>query len=905
MNALPPQIDPAIWPEVSRRFDEALDLPPADRDGWLATLAPAVAQAVRRLLAADASTQDPARPLSGLSGLAAEALSLRRAGEIVGPYRLESLLGEGGMAQVWRAQGLQVARGDTGHQGLSRSVALKLPRQGAGLAQRFARERDLLASLEHPHIARLYDAGVDGDQPWLAMECVAGEPLDQWARRQPLQERLRLYLQVLGAVAYAHQRLVVHCDLKPANLLVTAQGHLRLLDFGIAGLLGQPGSEVLAFSADSAAPEQLDGGAPGTAMDVHALGVLLFELLSGRRPYRLSRSPRAELAAQRRAWRWEPPGADAALNAITARAMAVDAAQRYASVEALRDDLLRWQRGEPVQALLLAGAGRGYRWRCWLRRNRRGVVAATGVLVALLAGLWLTLWQAQEARAQARRAEAVQRFLVGIFQAASPEQRRDGEPRVSELLERGSRRLAADLASEPPLRAALHLELARIHSALGASAQALAHARQAQALFAELDMGSSPEALDAAYVAMETLKEESLFPAAVQAAEQLQQQALHHHGPHNRWHLPVAEQLAWMANQQGDAKKAESLARAALRTRRPDDAPARLRLQSVLGTALLDQARFAEAATVFETIIADGARLPGYERSDRFVDRYNLARARTLQGQVAQAEDLLRALVPEQEALLGRGHDRVLKSRSLWAQNLAVLGRPLEAVALQRDTLAAAEQRPAFDESQLALQRLTLARLLRQAHRPAEGLPLAQAGLQFMERQQASPTWLRERARWIVGELHQALDQPAAALRHFDDAERHMRQLPGWADHPAWAELLLSRAVLLQQRSTPGDQARARADADAAFELLRRVQGEDSPGARLGAAVQAWVRGDAARLSAAWPEATPLRRAGLALWAAELLKDRPREAEALRERARDGWLAATGQPLPERLRTLP
>jgi hypothetical protein len=896
VNANAPRIAPALWPEVSRRFDEALDLPPGERAAWLRGLdgvEPPVLQALQRLLDADASTQDPGL---ALGELALQALSQRQAGQHIGPYRLECLLGEGGMAQVWRAQGLQ---------GLNRSVALKLPRPGAGLAERFARERDLLASLEHPHIARLYDAGVDGEQPWLALECVQGQALDRWAAGQPLAQRLRLYVQVLNAVAYAHQRLVVHCDLKPANLLVTAEGHLRLLDFGIAGLLGEPGGELLAFSADSAAPEQLEGAAPSTAMDVHALGVLLYELLAGRRPYRLARAPRAELAAERRAWRWQPTGADAALDAIAARAMAVDPARRYASVEALRDELLRWQRHEPVEALLQAGAGRAYRWRCWLHRHRGPVLAAGAVLLALVGGLLLALWQAQQAQAQARRAEAAQRFLVDLFRAASPEQRRDAEPRVSELLERGSRRLAQGLADEPQLRATLHLELARIHSALGASAEALGHARQAQALFSELDAGNRPEALDAAYIAMETLKEEGQYAQAVQAAEQLRQRAQQAHGPLNRWRLPLAEQLAWMANQQGDARRAEALVREALQTRQDGDALARLRLRSVLGSALLDQARLVEAAATFERVIAEGATLPQYERSDQFADRYNLARARYLQGQTALAERLLRALVPEHEALLGRAHDRVLKSRSLWAQALALLGRPLEAVAVQRDTLAAAEARPAFDESQLALQRLTLAKLLRQAHRSAEGLPLAEAGLAFMTGQQGAPTWLRERARWIVGELHQALDQRAAALRHFDEAEAQMRQLPGWSDHPLWAELLLSRALLLQRRAAAGDRARARVDADTAAALLRRVQGEGAAGARQAAAVQAWLAGDLARLRSAWPEATPLQRAGLKLWQAELLQGQPRETAALREQARAAWHDATGQALPLRLLTLP
>ncbi|MFY7914104.1 MAG: protein kinase domain-containing protein [Rubrivivax sp.] len=917
MTTHSPKIDPALWPEVSRRFDEALDLPPAARPAWLSGLVPAVAQAVQRLLEADASTQDPS---GSLGGWVAQALARFEAGQVVGPYRLEALLGEGGMAQVWRAQALS---------GLNRRIALKLPRPGDGLAQRFAQERDLLASLEHPHIARLYDAGMDGEQPWLAMECVQGQSVDVWAGGRTLAERLRLFLQVLAAVAYAHQRLVVHCDLKPANLLVTAEGHLRLLDFGIAGLLGQGAGEQLAFSADSAAPEQLDGAAPSTAMDVHALGVLLYELLCGERPYHLPRAPRAQLAAQRRAWVWQAPSrreggqaerGDAALDAIVARALHTDPAQRYPSCEALREDLLRWQRHEPVLAFLHSAqpaAQRCHRLRCWLRRNRLLALSGAAVAAALLAGLALALAQAHEASAQARRAEAAQRFLVDLFKAASPEQRLAGEPSVRELLARGSQRLANELQGEPELRAALHLDLARIHSQLGDNAQALAQAREARQLLALTGSGDSEAALDADYLVMEALKEESQFDEADTAAQALQARAQRLFGAQHRWRLPVVEQRAFMANQQGDAAKAESLVREALQhPASQHEALSRLRLLAVLGTALLDQARFAEAAAAFEAVVSGSARLPDYERTDQLTDRYNLARARYLQGQLAVAAALLEQTVAQGEQHLGRAHDRVLKARSLWAQVLSQQGKPLQAVALQRDSLAAAESRPAFDDSQLSLQRLTLAKLLRQAHRPEEGLSLARAGLKFLDAQQSAPTWLRERARWILGELLQAQGDVAGALAAFDTAERHMAQLSGRADHPSWAELLLSRALVLQRRGQPGDAARAQEDARVAEALLRRVQGPDSPGARLAQATRLWLAGDAtglAALQAAWPQATPLQRAGLQLWQAELLgaggpartPARLREAERLRAQAAEPWQAATGQALPERLLTLP
>ena len=390
------------------------------------------------------------------------------AGDVVGSYRLISELGRGGMGAVWLAE-------RTDGQ-LKRQVALKLPHLawGGALAERLTRERDILASLEHAHIARLYDAGVDREgRPYLAMEYVEGQPIDVYCRERalPLRERIDLLLQVAAAVAHAHARLVVHRDLKPGNILVTADGQVQLLDFGIAKLMEGDRTEKTfltelagrALTPDYASPEQIRGEPLGTASDVYSLGAVAYELLTGTRPYRLKRgtpaeleeaitsidAPRASEAAKEPALRRQLKGD---LDAILNKALKKDSGQRYATVEAFAEDLRRHLNQQPV----LAQPDRfGYRARKFVRRYRLQVAAGIVVALALLAGAGVALWQAQRARAQAARAEEVKRLVLSIFKDADTAGGGTRKTSAADLLEQARARLAAVPVSDPAVRAEL------------------------------------------------------------------------------------------------------------------------------------------------------------------------------------------------------------------------------------------------------------------------------------------------------------------------------------------------------------------------------------------------------------------------------------------------------------------
>src|SRR4051812_18981659 len=395
-----PKLIPAAessWPILDQLLDAALDLPEDQREAFLVNLPleqQADAARIRRLLGRTRSPLDSIPPVElGGEDPAAEP------GTAIGPYRLSRLLGEGGMGTVWLAE-----RTD----GLfRRQVALKLPRgtwQRVALSERLGREREILATLDHPHIARLYDAGLTGEgRPWLAMEHVEGRSLSAFAAEEHLgaRARVQLFLQVASAVAHAHGRLVVHRDLKPSNILVTREGQVRLLDFGIAKILetGAPSVDLTAahgraYTPAYASPEQIAGAPLGVGTDVYSMGVVLFELLTSALPYAPARDTRAAL--EEAVVSAEPPRPSQVvedralrkalrgdLDTILLKALKKKVEERYPSADAFAQDLSAWLAGRPVQA---QPDRLSYRLRKFVVRNTLLVGASASIVLALAAG---------------------------------------------------------------------------------------------------------------------------------------------------------------------------------------------------------------------------------------------------------------------------------------------------------------------------------------------------------------------------------------------------------------------------------------------------------------------------------------------------------------------------------------
>jgi serine/threonine protein kinase len=498
------RFDSAAWPALSELLDQWLDLEPEARAGWLESLGPEYDRfkpALLDLLGAQppAGAGDFLDRLPAIGDLEKPLLAGFTAGMLIGPYRLIRELGYGGMGVVWLAE--------PSDGGLKRPIALKLPflaAQGV-LAERFDRERDILAQLTHPHIARLYDAGTaGGSQPYLALEYVDGEAVTAYCDHQRLgvRPRLRLFLDVLAAVQYAHTNLVIHRDLKPSNILVTHEGEVRLLDFGIARLLTEgkaqdtqltwAGGRVL--TPDYASPEQIAGEPLTTASDVYSLGVVLYELLTGERPYRLKRDTRGgleeaivsalpvkpgqavkdEQKAQARSSNAKRLARELRgdLDTIVLKALQKQPQQRYPTVEAFARDIERHLCGE---AVLARPENLWYRTWKFAGRNRLAVGAAASVAVALSVGLAVAVRQAQIARVESRTAQAAQAFLEDIFRANSsqnPDPLKARQTTARQLLDLGATRLDADLGQVPAAKIPMMAIVAQMYQYLGLKEEA-------------------------------------------------------------------------------------------------------------------------------------------------------------------------------------------------------------------------------------------------------------------------------------------------------------------------------------------------------------------------------------------------------------------------------------------------
>ncbi len=457
------KLDPTTLAQLNQLLDTALDQPPSERDRWMDLLGAEHAALKPRLRAmlARASGVEGGPVLGtlprfevGLEDFPQDLPGGDQPGDLVGTYRLVRELGRGGMGVVWLAE-----RSD----GLvNRSVALKLPHQAgqrAGLAERMAREREILGSLTHPNIARLYDAGLTAEhRPFLAIEYVEGRPIDAYCRdlRLDTAARVRLFLQVANAVAYAHAMLVVHRDLKPANILVAADGQVRLLDFGIAKLLDHEQARETALTEfsgrpltlDYASPEQIRGDPLTIGSDVYSLGVVLYELLSGERPYKLKRDSRGALEdaildtdPPLPSGVAEPPSRRSLrgdLDTIVLKSLKKQPVERYATVHALVDDLERYLEGRPV---LARSDGLWYRVRKFAARNAIAVGAAGVVLATIVVGASVATWQARVAVAEKRRAEQVKELIASVFREADPTQVRGKVFSAGDLLRQAERRV--------------------------------------------------------------------------------------------------------------------------------------------------------------------------------------------------------------------------------------------------------------------------------------------------------------------------------------------------------------------------------------------------------------------------------------------------------------------------------
>ena len=798
-------MDTTRWQRLSPLLDELFELEAHDRARRLDELRaddPDLAVELEALIALEVGQED---------FLSEPVVSPQRGvlpGNEVGPYRLERLLGEGGMGQVWLA-----ARADGLYQ---RRVALKLLRPGladTNLRVRFTRERQILARLAHPHIARLLDAGISADGlPYLALEHVDGAPITDYCRehRTPVETRLRMFGQICEAVSHAHANLIVHRDLKPSNILVTPAGEVRLLDFGIAKLLDtdpapeQTRTGVRAFTLHYAAPEQIRGEPVTTMTDVYSLGVVLYELLSDQKPYRPKRESdaaweeailtgdplRPSLALQRTAdARRNDPDAPAMrrrarmlagdLDNIVLKTLSKTPEQRYPSVEALAQDLQRHAAGRPVHA---RSQSLNYRMAKYIGRHRWALGSGGLVALMLTASLGVVAWQAREAVREAARAQAMQDFMVGVFERAGGT--RDGDPlNLRQLLATAVERGDRELARQPRALAELLGVIARLRTGLGDYDEASALLERQATLIAGTDAPPSLqlESLTQRGRVLRMLGDDDGCRALMEPSLAMAQR--------EQAQLPpqVTEfysQLGRCRRAGGQLQGARQLFERSLSLRRTHHADPVGEVENLMDLAGL----YADAGQT-DTALAefDAARrklrAEAGDRHPLLVDIHrNLARLHRARGELAPArQQLLEALAIATD-LNGPGHMTTLAVERQLASVLADEGRHAEAIARLESVQEQLAGRHGDDHPVLAD---GYARLGRLAWERGD-LPAATTALRR--------ALALRRSTGAAGPIADALVDLGTVLHQ------------GGQDRPAHP--LLLEALELRQRHQPGDHAR-------------------------------------------------------------------------------------------------
>ena len=754
---------------------------------------PGAARDLRDLLAAHASSDGerfleapPELPEASLEGLR------------LGAWTLVSSIGHGGMGSVWLAR-----RSDGRFEGTAAVKLLNASLVGRAGEERFRREGSILARLAHPHIARLHDAGVSAaGQPYLVLEHVDGEPIDAWcdARRLGIEERLRLFLDVLAAVGHAHASLVVHRDIKPSNVLVDANGRVKLLDFGIAKLLeeeGGGGATSLtreggsALTPEFAAPEQVTGGPITTGTDVYALGTLLYVLLSGRHPAADSLGSTAELlravverdprkvsdsvsggsAALRRA---TPDGLRRALRGdldiIVARCLKKAPDERYPSVSALAEDVERSLEDEPISARSDTLA---YRASKFVRRHTAAAIAGTAAVLALAALVaFYTARLTRErdrARLQAERATRASAFLTDLLTEADPYEKK--EPTVRELLDAGAARIRAELAGQPDLEAEMLTAVGRVYHHVDADEKAQQLLEEAVAVARRGAGPGSEQAADALNNLGLVLRDRGNLAAAEKTlTESLAIRRKLYGNEHKDVAVTLVE-LAGVYTDQGRDDRAEPLLLESLAIRRkvlgPGDHETAVSMNDL---ALLKRRRgeLAESEALFRRVLAIFRETKGDTHPHVASALGNLALVVADRGAFAESEDLFRRSLAIDVRNLGERHPDVGNTWINLARPLVEQGKNDEAVEAAGRGLEITRASLGGDHSRIAYGEIYLARADLARGDAASAEPLARDALRIREKTFPADDWR-------VGVAKSTLGAALIALRRYDEAERMLR----------------------------------------------------------------------------------------------------------------------------------
>ena len=829
------------WQRASPHLDRLLDLTATEREKYLEALGaedPLTAADVRalltehHLLTAEGFLASPPvidRPEATLAGLS------------FGPYTLLSPIGHGGMGSVWLAE-----RNDgrfTGHAAVKLLNAALL---GRSAEKRFRREGTILARLTHPHIGRLIDAGLSvTGQPYLVLEYVDGRPIDRYCdnKKSSIDERIRLFLDVQAAVAHAHANLIVHRDLKPSNVLVTEDGTVKLLDFGIAKLLeadrASPAVTMLTHEGDVAltpryaAPEQLTGGPITTATDVYALGVMLFELLTGRHPTGVETQTSAEIVraitdreplrlssavrpkandddvAARAAARGMAPdrlhrALQGDLETILAKALKRDPSERYVSVAAFADDLHRYLENLPIAARSDAF---GYRAAKFVRRNYR-VLGATTVVAALVGALvvFYTVRLSTErdhAQQEAARSQKVSDLLIGLLTSADPYRTPDSsDPDAQSPLDLAVQRIDKEMTGERELQARMLTMVGRTYLRMGLHTKALPLLERALAL-GRGAFGSGHATLAQSLNDLGVLYREQ---GNLQAAEPLLRESLAMRrqvlGPEDKDVAVTLIELARVLTDSGRADEAEPAIRESLAIRRKvfgEEHRETATSKSELGRLLMQRGDLAGADPFLRQNVATTVHMLGPDHPNSAAAKGTLAQLLLLEGDTAGGEALLRESADVYRRVFGPNGLEYAQSLNSLAVAEEWRGRLADAQTLLEESLRVAEPQLGRDHPRVLGVAVNLARVRIARGDGAATESSLRAALSAREKLYPPGDWRIAQTQSLLGAALAAQKRYAEAEPLMIAADRALKPVPGIQERERDANR--ARLAILHQSS--------------------------------------------------------------------------------------------------------
>ena len=667
--------------------------------------------------------------------------STNRVGEQLGSYRLTALIGTGGMGTVYRAQ-----RAD---RAFAKPVAIKLLLFDAGdLRTRFALEQRILGALSHPNIASLLDVGQDANgAPYLVMEYVEGKPITRYVHDNDLglHARVALFRKILDAMQMAHMQLVVHRDIKPGNVLVDAHDEPKLLDFGIAKLLDGTASVATRtglgpLTPEYASPEQVRGEPVGTGSDIYSLGVLLYELVTGDRPYRIDTS--SPSAIERTICETDPPrpsslltlrgeGSRRDLDAVILKAMEKRPADRYASCAEFSDDLQRWLDGAQVLAREPTLSERASRF---VRRHRFGVTVAAAASIALFVGVVVAVWQAHIAREQAQiarnerdRAERINHFLSGMLAAADPGDL-GRKATVADVLDRAQMQAEHELADDPITAAQTELTLARTYAALG-NFDAARHC--AELGFAAAQRANDPTVLIDVQIELGTvLKLRGEYDAALPFLTTAHEAALDHGTP--RQQGDSAGALGSLENGRGNYPRAEQWYNTALAKLPASAGNSRAETLNNLAIVRSEQGDDASALKLHVQVV-DMLRTMYPRGHPQLAEALgNLANSQEANGQIELAKATFAESLAMQTDLLGPNHPSVVSVLAS-ITNLDLETHDTSAALEYGARAWAAGQKLSEENPVAAYAAIMYSQALLLANRPQDAIPLIKTALRMRQ----------------------------------------------------------------------------------------------------------------------------------------------------------------------------